>query len=237
MKKWMGGAVEQYGCDAILCPNGTSNKDGRQINDDDPCEPCAEGTGYPYLGATTCSKNDDAAVIKIMFHFYNKLQGSHWKEKKGWEQFDSVNQDTLVSASIDPCTFHGVDCIFDTIFGIELPNNGLVGTIPASVFELPHLGTLDISRNAVTMTQKGFKALGQHGTVTQLAIGSTQTNNLEGIGLLKSVLILGMSGLDIEGPIPQELFQLTNIHEIHAQFSQFSGTLPTLIGNLGNLTR
>jgi len=235
--KWMGGTVEQYGCDAILCPNGTYNKDGRQINDEDPCMPCPDGTGSPYLGATSCDEDGGAAIEKILYEFYNALRGPQWVNRDGWEQFDAVSADNLDWASIAPCTFYGIDCLFNTIHGIHLHNNGLVGNIPTTLFQLPHLLELDVSRNAVTMTHKGFKALGQKGLVTLLNIASTQTQNLTGIGVMDSVTILDIGGIKIGGPLPTELFDLTSINEIHARFSSLTGTLPTLIGNLVNLTR
>lgn len=235
--KWMAGAVEQYGCDAILCPNATYNKEGRQSNDEEPCMPCAHGTGSPYLGAISCNEDGGAPIVQILFEFYTKLRGTKWKKKDGWEQFDYVTADSIDWGSIVPCTFHGIECVFNTVYGINLHNNGLKGTIPSSLFQLPHLATLDVSRNAVVMTYKGFKALGRQGLVTELNVAHTQQQNLDGIGLAESLQILDIGGLDLGAPISEELFDLTSIHEIHARASNFTGPLPTLIGNLLKLTR
>ena len=237
LKSWMAGAVEQFGCDAILCPNGTYNKDGRQMNDEDPCLPCREGTGSPYLGATSCEEGVSPQIVETLYDFYHKLRGSDWKQKDGWEQFDSVTADNLESLPITPCSFYGIDCIFDTVHGIRLSNNGLKGTIPSTLLQLPHLITLDVSRNAVTMTTNSFKALGQQGQLTELNIGHTKTNNLDGVSLASSLLILDIGGLNLGGSIPTELFDMETIDEIHARYCNFTGTLPTLIGNLVNMKR
>ena len=215
-KNWMAGTVEQYGCDAILCPNGTYNNDGRQINDEDPCWPCADGSGSPYLGATSCNEEGGASIVQILHEFYNAVRGAQWKKKSGWDQFETVTADNLDWASVAPCSFHGIDCVFNTIHGIDLNDNGLVGIIPSSLFQLPDLTKLDVSRNAVVMNHKGFKALGEHGLVTELNIASTRTKSLDGVGLLDSVRILDIGGLNLNlgEPIPQELFDLASINEI-----------------------
>lgn len=236
-KKWMAGTVEQYGCDAILCANGTYNQEGRQTNDEDPCLECPLGTGSPYFGSITCSEEGEEPIVKLLYEFYTELDGPQWKSRQGWEQFDDVHSDNLDWSTIVPCDFDGVDCIFNSIHGLFLSNNGLEGTIPSRIFQLPDLAVLDVSRNAVHMTHKAFKACGEKDLLTQLNIANTKTRNLDGIGLIKSALILDIGGLELQGPIPEELFELKTIHEIHARASKFTGTLPTLVGHLRNLTR
>mmetsp|Transcript_29555 Transcript_29555/g.87551 ORF Transcript_29555/g.87551 Transcript_29555/m.87551 type:complete len:120 (-) Transcript_29555:81-440(-) len=48
----MEGLVAQYGCDAILCPEYTFNKEGRQTSNNTTCAACPNGDGY--LGSVTC---------------------------------------------------------------------------------------------------------------------------------------------------------------------------------------
>lgn len=43
------------GCDAILCPPGTSLPLGRQTDVDTPCKPCEEGTEAQYYGMFKCN--------------------------------------------------------------------------------------------------------------------------------------------------------------------------------------
>jgi len=56
--EWMDGAVDSYGCSAILCPAGTFNALGRQLYLDAPCLPCPGTTTKTtlFLGQTTCDE-------------------------------------------------------------------------------------------------------------------------------------------------------------------------------------
>lgn len=63
---WMSGNVGSYGCDAILCPAGTSNYGGRRQYTNDGCTPCdvdkkekqeRTSSGTYYLGQNSCSIN------------------------------------------------------------------------------------------------------------------------------------------------------------------------------------
>jgi len=51
MVLWNDGAVREYGCNALLCPRGTSAKTGKQTSSADSCNPCAEAE---YLGNSEC---------------------------------------------------------------------------------------------------------------------------------------------------------------------------------------
>lgn len=234
---WMSGLVGQYGCDAILCSKGTYNQDGRQSNDENPCVACPSGKEFPYLGATTCSGEMEMSELDIIMDFYVSLRGPVWVQKKGWTQFD-ISTNTSYSVTVDVCSLHGITCNDNnTIEEIKLSNNGLIGTIPTTIFQLKALTTLDVSRNAVTLTPEGLEALSLAGTVSKLNIASTHSIDLTGIGSAKSIRILDVSGIDFGTPILAELFNLVDIEEIYARFCYFTGKLPTQIGNLVNLIR
>ena len=58
-KKWMKGMVAEYGCAAILCPEGTSNVFGREVRNH-PCIPCPNGElDAPHLGSFNCRSSDN----------------------------------------------------------------------------------------------------------------------------------------------------------------------------------
>jgi Leucine-rich repeat (LRR) protein len=243
---WMSGLVQQYGCDAILCPNGTYNQDGRQSNDENPCLACPNGTaGLPYLGATACSDGaveNSMSELDIIVDVYTSLRGTTaWVQKTGWSEFDDLlsNATTVQpDAGVDLCSFYGITCnANNSIEEIKLSNNGLIGTIPTSIFQLLSLTTLDVSRNAVTVTPEGLGALARAGTISKLVIASTHSIDLTGIGSANSLRILDVSGIDFGTPIPSELFNLVDIEEIFARFCYFTDKLPTQIGNLVKLVR
>jgi len=47
--------VDQFGCDAIACPIGTSNAQGRHASYFTPCRPCSDAI---YIGSVDCIEND-----------------------------------------------------------------------------------------------------------------------------------------------------------------------------------
>ena len=72
---------------------------------------------------------------------YQSTDGGHWKNHDGW--LGPVGTE---------CTWHGVECIpdsdgFQTVIGIELDENNLVGSMPTNIGQLAHLRWLNISRN------------------------------------------------------------------------------------------
>jgi hypothetical protein len=52
LEAWNDYDVQEFGCAGILCPKGTYNDYGRQINPETPCVPCKAAE---YLGAAKCS--------------------------------------------------------------------------------------------------------------------------------------------------------------------------------------
>ena len=49
---WNEGQVGNHFCDAIMCPIGTYNEQGRQTNNNNVCKECEE---VKYMGSETCS--------------------------------------------------------------------------------------------------------------------------------------------------------------------------------------
>jgi len=62
MKEWNGGSVGIFGCNAILCPVGTFNVLGRQLNQSIPCEKCEINE---YSGSSTCSSGRKMSGLNI----------------------------------------------------------------------------------------------------------------------------------------------------------------------------
>jgi hypothetical protein len=77
--------------------------------------------------------------VDALVDFYQALGGENkWKHKTGWCQ-----------PTIDPENWFGVEVMLGHVIGIELPANGLEGTIPESIARLPFLRVLDLSRNRI----------------------------------------------------------------------------------------
>ena len=65
MKKWNGGLVGAFGCDAILCPRDTFNAQGRREKEDEVCQSCHDGYGphhfVSHLGSDRCVPEPEPA--------------------------------------------------------------------------------------------------------------------------------------------------------------------------------
>ncbi len=64
---WMNGDVAKFGCDAILCPEGTNSTLGRMRAEFNKCFPCKNSLlSLPYMGSTKCVLSQQ----KILSYFW-----------------------------------------------------------------------------------------------------------------------------------------------------------------------
>lgn len=75
--------------------------------------------------------------LRALLELYDALGGERWRRRAGWKQ-----------PTADPETWFGVEVMLGHVVALELPANELSGALPAAAFErLPHLRTLDLSKN------------------------------------------------------------------------------------------
>jgi Leucine-rich repeat (LRR) protein len=247
---WMGGLVEEFKCDAILCSSGTYNPLGRAFGSENPCMRCSSNN-FTNLGATTCQVDegsDDASkpqngplkTWEILAKFYLVMAGEKWAIQDGWDTFHGlVGGGTTIAelekADIDVCNgWYGVICNSDQqVTDISLVNNGLYGVVPDSIFSIPTLQAFDVSNNNVQMIT--LKGASQAQNLTSLILSNVKIQSIEGIGGMKNLRQLLLDGLNIEAPLTSELFELTNLRTLHLQHGHFTGVIPTQIGQLTEL--
>jgi hypothetical protein len=236
---WMGGLVEEYKCDAILCPSGTYNQQGRVVGDDedDACKPCDDD--HLYLGSATClSDPNSQKPWEILAAFYMALSGDKWTNKGGWEVFDNLfsgeTMEELKELDIDICDgWYGILCQDGEPTRLALPGNQLFGLIPEFIFSIPWR-VFDVSDNNVQMND--FDVVGESSDhLTSLILSNIKLMSLDGINKLSNLDQLYLDGMNIGGPLPDSLFELTHLRNLHLQHGRFNGTLPTFIGRLTGL--
>lgn len=76
-----------------------------------------------------------------------------------------ANVDNWLEESVSECEWYGVSCTDGAVTGIDLSNNQLSGSVPASLYELPALLSLNLSGNTLT----GL-SLGQPEACTELDV-------------------------------------------------------------------
>jgi Leucine-rich repeat (LRR) protein len=234
-------ASDGENCNEILCPEGTYHDDaGREDSPDATCDVCSTAE---YFGATFCGDDPDAssdpqeeaeataAVIaegdteddrNILEELYNACGGPRWYHSTNW----------LTDASV--CDWHGIRCADDTerVAYIMLSANNLVGTPPASLFDLVLLDTLVLDSNEILFKFEGIENAQRLET---LDISSTGLSSLDGIEKASSLTNLHAASNNLQGVIPSALFTLTKMERITLDFNAFSGPLPSDLNNLKNL--
>ncbi len=245
---WMGGLVEQFQCDAILCGRNTYNLLGRAFGSANPCLPCDTTNQTKWLGATTCHGDDSSSQVEIeskepwliLAEFHVAMAGEKWTIRDGWTAFDglisgSATVDELRLLDINVCDgWYGILCDTEQqITDISLANNELYGVIPDTVFLIPTLQAFDVSNNNVQILN--MKGASQAQGLTSMILSNVKVQSIEGIGRMTNLRQLMLDGLNIEAPLSIELSRLTNLMTLHLQHGHFTGALPTEIGQLTNL--
>jgi hypothetical protein len=78
---------------------------------------------------------------QALLDLYKATDGDHWKQKKGW------------GTAASPCDWYGVGCAgvmgseLRVVQWLDLDDNNLRGSLPASVRAFSHLKVLNIARN------------------------------------------------------------------------------------------
>ena len=199
--KWMDGNVEDFGCNAILCPKHTSSPFGRQNGTDSnrTCTPCAnEVDSTPYLGSTTCDVPiNERDVLDI---FYNALDGDNWENNQGWKSDKPI------------CDWHGVECRYgDSVQAIRLGANNLKGTPPKEIFLLRQLHILWLHSNPIKFDFDGIdRAL----NLVDLRLDATGLSDTYGIQNAKQLRNLNLNYNQISGSFPTELLGLQDLETL-----------------------
>lgn len=219
---WMGGAVAQFQCDAILCPSGTYNNLGRKTDDASSCISCSESS---LLGATFCGDEgttDESSELTILLDLFSQTGGTGWVARDGWD------------TSTDLCnSWHGVECNgANRVTILNLTNNNLKGTIPSSIFKLQFLRELVLSGNPVDFS---FEGIAQAAKLINLYLDNTKLNTIDGIGDAVGLQIVNVADNNLEGEIPFELYLLTSLKKLDLGYNFFSGRLDNAIGSMSSL--
>jgi hypothetical protein len=149
----------------------------------------------------TCASQDSIPVseCEALVDIYGATNGQGWRITTGW------------LAHPNPCAWHGPGCSQGHVNVLEFYDNGLTGSIPSEISDLPYLAYLMLSEDNLT--------------------GPIPPE----IGNLTNLHTLTLSGNQLSGPIPPELDNLTNLQSLDLSDNQLSGSIPPELDNLTNL--
>ena len=132
--------------------------------------------------------------------------------------------------------WEGVEIRSDRVFGIDLREGELSGSLPAELGNLTDLNYLWLAGNELSGPIP--PELGNLPKLWNLWITN---NNLSGpippeLGKLTDLRYLSIGLNELSGPIPPELGNLPNLETLWLAFTELSGPIPPELGNLANLS-
>ena len=177
-----------------------------------------------YAQTFSCERITEIPKIECeaLVDLYMSTDGPNWTVKDGWLETET------------PCNWHGITCLEYTnyIFGIELINNRLKGSLPSSLNQIKNLRDLNLSFNTLqgelpeTLWElKYFRNLNI--SMNQL-IGELPSD----IGNLTNILELDLSSNQLSGPLPNEIGNLARLIFLKLNDNKLDGELPKALGNL-----
>lgn len=212
---WPG--VQEFRCNGILCPTHTYAPQGRATSAN-PCTPCQTGD---YLGSVVCLVQDEYSVLEQIF--LNTDGEASWKVK--WPL-----------ANRNYCTWKGIHCDAQGhVTRIFMPNNGLKGEIPETIFHLQKLVDLDLSRNDITVR---FDRIAEARNLASLNIAYTLTADFSSLSEISKNEVLQRfyaDGIPISGTMPTEICGVRTLKTLSLSECRLIGEIPTEIGNFGRL--
>ena len=162
----------------------------------------------------------------ILEQFYVAANGSNWKNNENW----------LTDAPLG--AWYGVwtDSHSGSVVQLDLSDNGLRGSIPASLGHLVELLNLDLRDNQLTGSLPP-----EFGNLSNLVYLDLINNSVAGsippeLGRLTGLLNLWLDRNALSGAIPPELGDLGSLRQLRLGYNNLTGSIPPELGKLSNLT-
>ena len=170
---------------------------------------------------------DEAAILMKVFE---GTKGYRWKNKEGWAQANSV------------CDWYGVTCYGDNdpaeqrnrVAKLDLSENKLVGNLPQEIFQLKYMYSIVLRDNPDLVVT--VKQIGDAVNLKHLTLSNTKISSLDRLSDAKNTLTrLQLTDCELGGKIPSEIYQLTKLVALLANYNDFTGQISPDIGNLSRL--
>ena len=163
----------------------------------------------------------ERAVLDALYHATN---GPNWTNNENW----------LTDAPLG--RWHGVATNDDgRVTRISLPENLLVGTLPALLGNLSHLETLNLRHNKLTGPLP--PEIGSATRLREIDLGHTELDGTipATLGRLVDLRRLNFEYVPFSGPIPPELGALTELEFLNLYQNRLTGRLPPELAGLRSL--
>lgn len=148
----------------------------------------------------TVAVNVDSTDRGILAAFYHAAGGPSWRHSDNWLTDAPLSEWYGVEARAD-----------DRVTGLELRENGAVGSLAPEIGRLSYIETLDLYENK--LTGRLPPELGNATRLREIDLGHNQ----------------------FRGPIPPELGRLRSLRSLNLEYMWLSGSIPAEIGALPEL--
>ena len=202
------------------------------------------------MSVTTAASTGPPGDREALEALYDSTGGPDWTLDVYWKSAAPLGQWNGVTTDDD-----------GRVTRLALPDNGLVGAIPAAMGNLSRLAELDLGENDLTgpipaamgklrrlanlnlerndLTGPIPDALQRLSNLRELVLS---WNDLSGpipawLGNRTGLRTLYLSGNDLSGPIPSELGRLVDLSGLGLSWNDLTGSFPTWLGNLTRLRR
>ena len=185
---------------------------------------CSEAT-EPAPPPPPSPVDTDTADRAALIAFYNAAGGPGWSNNANWND---------PSARIE--NWYGVETDAQGyVTALELPDNGLAGTLAPQLGDLSRLRRLDLGDNELAGSIPS-----ELGSLSELARLLLPSNALTGsipasLGSLSRLDTLNLNRNGLDGPIPPELGELASLRSLGLALNRLSGPVPPELGRLSAL--
>ena len=182
----------------------------------------AEFVGSDFAGTTTIVI--ELRPRDILIELYKATGGPDWNNDHNW----------LTDAPM--ASWYGVEADgAGRVFGLNLRENGLTGSLPRELGYLEDLRGLRIADNSLAGAIPA-----EFGRLENLTVLDASRNALSGsiptgLGDLANLTLLWLTGNLLSGPIPPELGKLRLLTQLHLTENALTGPIPPELGNLSGL--
>ena len=162
----------------------------------------------------------DRAALQAL---YDATDGSTWTNSTNWKTDAPLDQ------------WYGVTMHQGRVWGVDLHDNALAGSIPSDLGSLTNVRWLFLSSNALTGAIPG--ELGSLGNLESLSLWENElTGSIPAaLGNLTDLEWLALSSNELTGRIPAELGRLANLEYLSLGWNELTGSIPAALGNLTDL--
>ncbi len=165
---------------------------------------------------------------EALIAFYNALDGPNWTNT--WD------------LTTDISTWYGVELNNDNrVTKIELPGNGLKGSLPPEIGDLEELQILNLNKSTFITGAVHNEISGtippEIGNLTKLKEVYFEYLELSGtlpeeIGFMSQLEIMNLGSNNLSGSLPQQIGNLLNLKVLDINSNNFTGAFPSQITNL-----